>query len=136
MGHEFVDILKMDIDDGQEWSVIKEMLDTGLLGTPRIVPHKLASAGCSKIGAILSGLHFQKRSPMPTKVAIEIIGQARIAGFEVYSRKENWRSGERMKYNGIEAWNSMEVGMVLPKKFRCHPTGGPMVAAPRPAGPQ
>ena len=125
LGHDFVDILKIDIE-GYEWRALNGMLDEGLLGGPHS-----AGTSCSKVGSILAELHFHKNEEFlkvythkkkmlhNVDVAVGVLGRIRKAGFEVYSRVENWRFGTEMKLKGIVAWNCIEVGLMLPKEFRC-----------------
>lgn len=112
LGHDFVDILKLDIE-GYEWDVFDGLLKETLLGD--------GSKGCSRIGSLLAEYHFGKfgRRPFERKDKVSFLGRVRRLGFEVFSRSENWRFGSRMHDHDVHAWNCMEVGMILSPEFRC-----------------
>jgi len=109
LGHKFINILKMDIE-GYEWDVLRGMQTEGLLGVIG------EGARHPVIGSILAEYHFGKdnhRRMMPLKEKVALLGHLREAGFQVFSRTENWRFGTRVTHEGVDVWNCIEAGMVL-----------------------
>ena len=76
---------------------------------------------CPKVGSFLGELHFGKPSveAMTLNEKVRVLKEVQKAGYQVFSRGENWRFGARSAYEGVGFWNCMDVGTILPREMRC-----------------
>ena len=106
-----IDVFKMDVE-GNEWDVILEWFDSGLIG-PGI---------CPPFNVFAVEYHFRSGS---YEMKLNILKKIRDAGFVPYSVKENWRYCDIRKISrvdskgilhAIEAMNCMEVAYIYKGK--------------------